>query len=1035
MLPHGPRAITRHHGLRVVATLALLVPLNDGTTSTDVPPAAVPLSSAVKVSAGISYTLAVRSDGTALSWGNNSNGQLGDGTTTPRLFPGPVACGAAAGDVAHCSAEGRLKGVSRVAAGNGISLALLDDGMVMAWGNQTAFNGNVNSATPVYVVCGAATGANCSGGRLTNARAISAAFSHGLVLLDDGSVVAWGTNNNGNLGNNQPAISSSIPVQVLGLGAGSGVTSIATGQNFSLALKDDGSVVAWGGNGSGALGDGTTTLRGAPVPVVCRTGDPIGSDSCSSAGTLSGVTAIGAGNAASYARLADGTVLSWGANQSGQLGDGTLAGRTRPGLVCAVGASAPCSVEAGNALQSSSAIAGSSQGNSGYALDRDGILLAWGSNTHGQLGDGTTVPRNVPAPVPNVQSAIAISLGDVHAVTLGVAGSALSWGNNNAGQLGNGTILASATPVQVSGLGSGSGVVALATGSQSSLALLADGSVVGWGQNSVGQIGDGTTTNRIAPVRVICRSGDVPGSATCSNGGTLHGVTGVSQNANYSLALLDDGTVLAWGNNANAQLGDGSTSSRSHPANVCAVGAVPPCSVAGGNVLTGVSAVAAGGSTAYALRSDGTVVAWGNNNQGFVGDGTTTRRAVPVAVKCRAGDLPGSAFCTSGGFLQGVTAIAAGGNSPYVLMTDGSVLAWALNLGAQLGDGTFTNRTTPVNVCAVGATAPCTPGNGNVLGGVTVIGRSAGSGFAVIGAGPTSTLVAWGLNSGGQLGDGTTIIRFTPVFVCAVGAAPPCSAGSGNALRGVKTVAGNASSYAVLENQAMLAWGPNSSGQLDDGTFASRSTPAEVSGLGAGSGVVAVDAGASFALALTSGGRVLAWGANDSGQLGDGTEYVANLSPSPVLLVDIDGDGVADLDDNCAEQANPDQANHDGDSGGDVCDADDDGDSLIDDLDNCPLVVNAAQTDTECDGRGDACDPLVPADCQATLSCHVVSYKNPGVRIAAANECARLATCAGDDCASACTALLGVLTNGAPASERQLAVDFCNAVIPGAVFQ
>src|SRR5215510_3737124 len=152
-------------GLAVIvicSAVALCVPVADA--------ALVPLSNIVMVKAGISYSLALKSDGTVLAWGDNSGGQLGDGTSDTRLTPVHVTCGAATADVGHCSLDGHLKGVSQIAAGAGISLALLDSGAVMAWGANTKFkDGTTNSITPVYVPCGVASGADCSGGLLTNA--------------------------------------------------------------------------------------------------------------------------------------------------------------------------------------------------------------------------------------------------------------------------------------------------------------------------------------------------------------------------------------------------------------------------------------------------------------------------------------------------------------------------------------------------------------------------------------------------------------------------------------------------------------------------------------------------------------------------------------------------------------------------------------------------------------------------------------------------------------------------------------------------
>ena len=329
----------RHHCWRRVAICSAILLCSSMTHAT-----LVPLSGFVMVRSGVLSNLALRTGGTVWAWGDNSVGQLGDGTTTPSLVPQPVTCGAAAGDPDHCSADGQLKGVQSVAAGNLDAMALLDNGKVLAWGTNSRFGNSNASLTPVYVPCGVVDAAHCSAGLLTNVIQIAIGFSHELVLLADGTVLAWGTNNNGNLGNDDAGVPSPTPVQVLGLSSGSGVTAITAGQNFSFALKSDGTVVAWGTNAAGQLGDGSLMSRSSPVQVVCRMGAAHGSSFCSSTGFLQGVSALAAGNAISFALLTDSTVLSWGANNLGQLGDGMPGNQRRPVNVCAVGATKPSSL-------------------------------------------------------------------------------------------------------------------------------------------------------------------------------------------------------------------------------------------------------------------------------------------------------------------------------------------------------------------------------------------------------------------------------------------------------------------------------------------------------------------------------------------------------------------------------------------------------------------------------------------------------------------------------------------------------------------
>jgi alpha-tubulin suppressor-like RCC1 family protein len=845
--------------------------------------AIMPFSGFALVKGGIAFNVALRTDGSVWAWGDNSVGQLGDGTLTPSLTPKPVSCGEAAGDPNHCSAEGHLRGAVGVAAGNVAAVVLLDNGSVLAWGFNSSFYNATDATTPAYVVCGAADPAHCAGGVLAKAIQVAVGFSHSLVLLDDGAVLAWGTNNNGNLGNNQPAVPSATPVQVSGLTSGSGVTTVTAGQNFSFALKSDGTVVGWG-TGGGVLGDGTTVAKATPVPVKCGvfTGNPA---FCTPDGLLRGVVSMAAGNGVSFALLADGSMAAWGTNASGQLGDGTTTNRSAPVFVCAVGAAAPCA--GASVLNGVSQLVGSSLSSSGYALMANGAVLAWGSNGSGQLGDGTTTLRTTPIQVSGLGAASAVSsiaAGDAHALALMADGTALAWGSDTNGQLGRGTISGIPIPVQPIGLGTGSGAISLASRAQSTLTLRSDGTVLAWGSNANGQLGDGTLDNQNTPVSVACRVGDAPGSAFCSGTGQLRGVSEIARGVSHSLAVLVDGTVLTWGANTNGQLGDGTTTQRLRPVNVCAIGATPPCSVANGNALQGVSAVSGSGTTSFARTSAGLLLAWGNNGNGFLGDGTNTQKAIPVNVKCRAGDPLGTTFCSAAGYLQGVSAIGSGSNASMAIMNDGTLLAWGLNLANQLGDGTAVNRNLPVNVCAVGATAPCTVAGGNVLQGVVAVAGAGNGGFALT---VTGSMLAWGTNNGATLGDGTTINRSVPVNVCAAGAVAPCNAANGNTLEAVSTVAsGLRTAYAVRSDGTVLGWGTNGSGQIGDGTYIARFAPVPVAGLGSGSDVIAIAAGAASAAALKLDGTVLSWGANGVGELGDGTTYPANLLPGPILFDD-----------------------------------------------------------------------------------------------------------------------------------------------------
>ncbi len=330
------------------------------------------------------------------------------------------------------------------------------------------------------------------------------------------------------------------------------------------------------------------------------------------------------------------------------------------------------------------------------------VTYAWGSNQRGQLGDGTAENRSSPVPG-GVPGARAVAGGLAHSLAIAPDDTAWAWGSNANGQLGvGGTILGSATPLPVSGL---TDVVAVAGGNDHSLALTSDGAVWAWGDDHQGQIGDGTPVGaHFAPVSVE----------------GLAGVVAVAAGTWHSVALEADGTVWAWGDNLHGQLGDGTTIDRASAAHVAG--------------LSGIIAIAAGGFHSLALASDGTVWAWGEGDRGQLGDGLFSPRSLPVrasglagVVGVAAGAYHSMAVDTDGtvwtwgnnGFgqlgrtggslgvpapvpgLAGVTAVAANASNGFHSLarrSDGTVWAWGWNGAGQLGDGTTTNRSAPVQV-------------------------------------------------------------------------------------------------------------------------------------------------------------------------------------------------------------------------------------------------------------------------------------------------------------------------------------------------
>ena len=372
--------------------------------------------------------------------------------------------------------------------------------------------------------------------------------------------------------------------------------ALAAGGSHSTVLKPDGALWSWGNNLTGQLGDGTggdyageNTQRNTPVMV----------------NGMTNVVAVADGWLHSLALKADGTVWVCGRDADGQLGNGkVIGGATGDEQHYTVWNKNPNPV--GRLSHVISVAAGQYHS---LALKSDGTVWAWGgggsSYNFGQLGDGTTQERDTPVQVGasvGFGNAVAIACGFQHSLAVLSDGTVWACGYNNHGQLGNGTTTSTNLPVQVTGL---TGVMAVAGGMGHSLALTSDGTVWAWGYNYYGQLGDGTTTQRLAPVQV---SG-------------LSGVLAIAVGQNHSLAVKNDGTVWAWGYNYYGQLGDGTTSQRLTPVQV----GVP---LGFGNVVS----IASGTSHSLALKSDGSVWAWGYNSYGQLGNGTTSNTNLPTAI-------------------------------------------------------------------------------------------------------------------------------------------------------------------------------------------------------------------------------------------------------------------------------------------------------------------------------------------------------------------------------------------------------------------
>jgi alpha-tubulin suppressor-like RCC1 family protein len=814
----------------------------------------VQAASARAVVSGEYFSCALTTTGVVRCWGMNGSGQLGDGTTVNRSVPVDVV-----------GLGGRVVSVS---AGRLFACAVTVDGQVRCWGsniNGQLGNGNTaDSPTPVAVP------------GVLNAVAVATGQYHACVLTSAGAVQCWGRNGEGQLGNSTTN-SSPVLSPVGSTGLGSGVASISASGWHTCAVTVGGGAKCWGYNGYGEIGDGTVTTRPSPTDVSSLT---------------SGVVTLASDLYANCALTTSGGMKCWGYNGSSQLGDGTTTNRLTPvdvsGLTAGVASPGPgsmstCAVLSTGALKCwgsnangqlgdgtattrstpvdvSGLSSGVSAASGGYAhtcaLLADGGVRCWGDNTYGQLGDGTTTDHLTPATVsglaggdaPSPAGALAVSAGAYHACALTRAGGVECWGGNGIGQLGDGTTQARGTPVPVTGLSSG--VVAVTCGYLHTCALTAVGGVKCWGDNTVGALGNGTTTFSPLPVDVT---------------GLTSGVASVVAGVSYTCAVTTSGGAKCWGDNFEGGLGDGTTTARSIPVNVT-------------GLTTGVASVSAGDGHTCAVTTTGGLKCWGRNVFGEVGDGTTTHALTSVWVS---------------GLSSGVAAVSAGYVATCALTTAGGVKCWGANGGGGLGDGTTTERHTAVDV--VGLTSGVTAidygghhgcarttagglkcwgfnplgavGNGTTTDALTpvdVTGLRTGASSVSAGYDLTCAVTArggvqcWGSNAYGQQGDATSMDHHAPRWVAGH------STGAGGAL-----VAGDYHTCRMTKAGGVQCWGYNYYGQLGDATTTDRLLPVDVSGLA--SGVVALAAGGNHTCALTAAGGVKCWGFNGYGQLGDGT--------------------------------------------------------------------------------------------------------------------------------------------------------------------
>ena len=891
------------------------------STTTDRPeakrPGPAPLTlGAPAVAAGHQHSAALNTNHALWVWGFGTSGQLGQSNTSSSTVPLTVS---------------GISGIIAIAAGQNHTVALQDTGSVWVWGADN--EGQLGDGTPAS---NRTSPFQLTG--LPTVTAIAAGANHTLVLTSTGSVYAFGSNSNGQLGNGSGGSGqrSYVPVQVVASGGSpiTGITAIAAGQNHSLALKSDGTALGWGQNSSGQIGDNSTTQRLNPVPVS----------------GLTGVTLLAAGNLHSLARKSDGTVASWGANGTGQLGTGNTTPSQIPVAVPGLSGVTAVAAGAGHSL----------------ALKSDGSLTAWGLNSLGQIGDGTQgTSRLSPTSITGPTGIVAISTRADHNLAVSQAGVVWGWGWNSQGQVGDGTKRDRWTPVPLSDSGldwktatpsynpwggnlttaptvvltsatSGATIHYTTNGNEPTEADLTPGAGVvltqsvtlkakAWAtgkppSNTASEVYTLTVPTPTLNPATGTYNNATSVTVTCSNcGATLHYTTSGAEPTESDLVVASGGTVnvaqsltlkvKAWKTGWTPS----STASAIYTLKV----ANPTLSPGGGTYAAAqnvtISTASSGATLRYTTSGVEPVTTDPTITSGSVfvvdrsmtlkvkgwRDGWTTSDTTSATYHINLGTLAAPTFSPAAGTYttaQTVTLSAASGatirytldgstpsllsrvyTAPLLLGATTTVKAAAFKASWTASAVASATYTIEEGTAAVPALSP----GGGVYGGkqtVSVTCSTPGATIHYTTSGLDPTEADTPIASGGTI----TIDRSLVLKAKAWASGLRSSAVRRADYWITGSVAAGANHSLVLKaDQTVWAAGKNDKGQLGNGTTTTSPvpTPVPVSGL---TDAVAVAAGGSHSLAIRQNGTVVAWGAGTNGQLGNGSTPTSQSTPVPV---------------------------------------------------------------------------------------------------------------------------------------------------------
>lgn len=678
------------------------------------------------------------------------------------------------------------------------------------------------------------------------------------------------------------------------------VIYISAGSYHSIAVNSNGDLYSWGWNGQGQLGNGTNTDSNVPLPVRTA-GTPMAGKKIVHVST--------GGNfykGSSLALSSEGKVYSWGANDQGQLGNGTATNSNLPVEVKTEGTP----MAGKKIIQTAIGVTHS------MALDSEGKVYSWGENVNGLLGTGDAIPTLSPVLVRiggtsmEGKKIVQISAGGAHSMALDSEGNIYAWGWGGEGQLGNGENNNSNVPILVKKEGTGlegKTIKKVMAGGMFSMVLTSDGSLYSWGKNNYGQIGDGTTNNYNLAVAVKTEGTPMAGKT----------VVDFSISNEHTVALTSDGQIYAWGRNESGQLGDGTNTASTLPVAVRTVGTP----FAGKKA---VQVVAGGweGAHSLALGTDGTVYSWGRNLNGQLGDQTTNDTTIVTFAKINFNSSPtpplkamaiseessaevrwstpifNGTFTISDYVIQyretgteawsEVTTSGSNTSKQITGLTNEKVYQFRVAAKTNVGVGDYSSIVLAMphkkpTITSVTPVIGPTEGNQEVtINGTDFalktnkLNQVSACANCSIALSMDGKVFSWGWNQNGDLGNGNSSDVNIPVAVKT----------EGTPMKG-KTISqissGGIHNLALSMDGKVYAWGNNFYGQLGNGTNANSTVPVKVSTIGGlpTNKALKVEVGFNHSIVVTTNGEVYAWGKNIDGQLGNGTNVE---SSTPVLV-------------------------------------------------------------------------------------------------------------------------------------------------------